>query len=169
MSQALETRILSEVAAGHRTLDALSATIGLPTAQVDERIRWAIGQGLLMPTQSGDTWLFALTDAGQRAIAVQSRLAGLAGSAGGMTVGGLIGDVRSAFPQSSDPDGRSGVMSKPPIPRSLRGGHASMSSSSSLLSPAEEAAKAERQSWSFAIAVVGTFVLITLVIWALTV
>ena len=166
MSQALETRILSEVAAGHRTLDALSASIGLPAAQVDQRIRWAIGQGLLMPTQSGNMWTFALTDAGQRAIVVQSRLAGLAGSARGMTVGGLIGEVRSAISQSSDLDGRPGVTSKPTIPRSLRVGQAS--TSSSLLSPAEEAAKAERQSWSFAIAVVGTIVLITLVIWAFT-
>ncbi len=165
MTEALELRVLSVIAAGHRTLEAVSSALGVPAAQVDERIRWAIGRGLLIATQSGSVWTFQLTDAGRRALAVRNSSTGSGGSVPNMTLGGLLGEVKTAMARATPTGTPSGAVARLRPLRPM----ADLGASSSLLTPEEEAAKAERASWSFALVVVGTIVAIVLAVWLLTV
>ncbi len=153
MKDPLQLRVLEAVGAGHRTLDALSSALGTPAVQVDERIRASIGQGLLVATQRGETWTFSLTDGGHRLIAVRRRLADVPG------LSGVIGDLRSAQKRAGAP-GSFG----PAAAVLARAKRRPLATSSSILSPEQEAAQAERQSWSFAAGVVGSIAFVVLVI-----
>ena len=163
MTEALELRVLSVIAAGHRTLEVVSSALGVPAAQVDERIRWAIGRGLLIATQSGSVWTFRLTDAGRRVLAVRNSSTGSASSVA--TLGGPLGELKTAMARAAPTGTPSGAVArlKPVRPPRRQG------APSSPLTPEEEAARAERASWAFALVVVGTIVAIVLAVWLLTV
>lgn len=150
MTDALELRVLEAVAVGHSTLDALSMALAVPAAEVDDRIRWAIGERLLVATQRGESWTFALTDAGQRVVAAQNAVTGL---------GGFFGGMRSASARAQ---------AQAPAPRLPRGPKRRPApGAASIFSPVEEAQEAERQSWSLALGVIGVLAVLVLVIWLL--
>lgn len=161
VGEALELQVLSAVEAGHDTLPRLTRALGQPAPMIDSRVRWAIGEGLMVATQVGDTWTFALTEAGRRAVAVRTQLRGIAGAAAqpgaSAGLGQLVGGLRSAL--STAPS----VVRRTTASRS----HVQPSASSVMLSPTEEAARAERAAWGFAFGVVGVITAIVLLLWLL--
>ncbi|QNN53719.1 hypothetical protein [Nocardioides mesophilus] len=172
MSDALELQVLVAVGAGRRTLDALSRTLRVPAPAVDERIRRAIGEGLLVARQQDGTWVFDLTDAGRQLVAARAGAGGGAGLSPSGSPAGLAGAVRaliSQAPGGSSPWPAASARRRAPSPSQPTSPPTSSPSSGTthLLSPTEEAQRAERAAWSFAVAVVGAVVVLVLLVWLL--
>lgn len=155
MSDALQGRVLMAVGAGYRTLEAISGSLGTPASEVDRRIRSAIEQRLLVAHQRPDeTWTFSLTDTGKRAVAVRSTLGAVPG------LGALVTGGRGPAPRQ--PAAGTVAAASRVISTARR---RPVTTSSTIRTPAQEAALAERQAWSFALGVVALVAFFVLVVW----
>lgn len=158
MADALQTQVLLAVGAGYHSLESIAGSLQAPEGEVDERIRALINQRLLTPHQRDNgAWYFRLTPSGERLVTIRNRIAAVPG------VGSLLGEGNGPTPKTpavGSPAAASRVIA--------RASRRPMTTSETMLTPAEEAARAELRSWLFAAGAVGLVAFLVVLVWLAT-